>query len=640
VTVSPQLQAYRFDPAIVTNLGPSLIRFDEVWSLPEINDLVETDAYLSSMRLINVEAFLEREYLMKDGKPVDHRKNVLEFADDEETKYAILSHRWMKREVEVDYGEMVKLAKMAVAQRDEIRQREGYQKILQSCKQGQSDGYEWLWVDTCCIDKRCSAELSEAINSMYRWYENAEVCYAYLHDVPASSFPTVEDWERYPKFNGWPEWFSRGWTLQELIAPSNVQFFNKDWHSIGDKRTLAPTLWQKITRIPEHILVHGLRGNRPCVAQIMSWAAYRTTTRVEDRAYSLMGLLDVNMPMLYGEGKKAFHRLQLEIIRASNDQSIFAWDTYYIQQPCSILADDPSEFESCDRMELMGHDEFIQYVKEDIPEEELDSIEDRLGAFPVTNRGIQIWMLLRPHPGSRTLFQAWLPCRRGRWDPRPVTIHLALWESNYYASPFFVPLANEAPKWELRQVYLRYQDPPHRNITFEIDDSALTENGFTCCDAYPKKFTGDTLTLTTTDPLCVKVYSDSSTKHLFVTVGLGQSFGKDWIHVVSDASNIIPPSSWDTEHKYFKMLFRAPEHAQAMNKTRSGSESYGQVCIMQIRLPQTNSILQTSSVMWKSSRMCRVKLDVFHDPGFGDVSSEWRAFDVDVGIIFCTSRWH
>ncbi|KIM53476.1 hypothetical protein SCLCIDRAFT_138925, partial [Scleroderma citrinum Foug A] len=263
------------------------------------------------MRLINVKAFLERECLIRERKPVDRRTAVLEFGNDQATEYAILSHRWMAQE-------------MTVEERDEIRRRDGYQKIVQSCEQARKDGYEWLWVDTCCIDKRSSTELSEDINSMYRWYENARVCYAYLHDVPGSSVPTAGDEKRYPHFRGWPEWFSCGWTLQELIAPSNLQFFNKDWQSIGDKRTLAPTL-RYITGIPEHILIHGLFGNRPCVAQIMSWAARRTTTRMEDRAYSLMGLLDVNMPMLYGEGKNAFRRLQLEIIRASNDQSIIAW---------------------------------------------------------------------------------------------------------------------------------------------------------------------------------------------------------------------------------------------------------------------------------------------------------------------------
>ena len=275
-----------------------------------VDNPVETDAHLCSMRLINVKAFLARESLIRKGKRVDRRAKVLDFGDDEAAEYAILSHRWVGQEV--DYDEIVELAKMTVEERDEIRQRDGYRKILQSCERAQKDGYERLWVDTCCIDKRSSAELSEAINSMYRWYENAKVCYGYLHDVPNPWVPIIpsDDERWYADFGGRPEWFSRGWTLQELIAPSDVQFLNKDWQSIGDKTTLAPAL-QKITGVPEHVLIHGLRGNRPCVAQIMSWAARRTTTRVEDRAYSLMGLLDVNMPLLYGEGKKAFHRLQL-----------------------------------------------------------------------------------------------------------------------------------------------------------------------------------------------------------------------------------------------------------------------------------------------------------------------------------------
>jgi len=313
--------------------------------------------HLCSMRLIKVKAFLKREHLIENGESVDHDKSVLEFGNDEVERYAILSHQWVEGK-EVDYREMVKLAKMPLEERDKIRQRDGYKKILWSCEQARNDGYEWLWVDTCCIDKQSSAELSEAINSMYQWYENVKVCYAYLHDIPGSSFPTASDRERYAKFKGWPEWFSRGWMLQELIAPSNVQFFNKDWRRIGDKKTLASTL-VRITRIPEHILIHGLHGNCPCVAQIMSWAANRNTMRVEDRAYSLMGLLDVNMPMLYGEGKKAFHRLQLEIICASNDQSIFAWYSPK-DQPGSILTDDPSDFEDCGEMELMSHNESKQ----------------------------------------------------------------------------------------------------------------------------------------------------------------------------------------------------------------------------------------------------------------------------------------
>jgi len=392
----------------------------------------------------------------------------------------------------------------------------------------------------------------------------------------------------------------------------------------------------RITGIPERILADGLRGNRPCVAQIMSWAAHRKTTRIEDRAYSLMGLLDVNMPMLYGEGKKAFHRLQLEIIRASNDQSIFAWGctACNVVRTGSILADDPSDFFLCGEMELMGHDEFIEFFKKNVPEEELGSVEDRLGTFPITNRGIQIWLFLRPSRDSHSLFEAWLPCRIGPSDP-PVTIALTLWESNYYRSPASFRLLPPEGSPQLRQVYLRYQDPPHCNTTFEVNDSTLTENGFTFYDAYPKKFTGNTLTLTSTDPLCVKVYFDSQAKHRF-SVSFGQCFGKGWIQVDSVESNIIRPPPWEfyTKHQYYEILDDMLGHAQAMNKARSGSENYGQICVMQTRLPRTTRVLQISSVMWNSSRMCGVKLGVFHDPGFCDVSGEWTTFYVDVSKFF------
>jgi len=576
---------------------------------------------------------------MSDGEGKDWETEVLDFTYDEATSYAILSHRWTEQEV--NYEEIVDLAKLE--KKDQIRQRLGYQKILASCMQAKKDKFEWLWVDTCCIDKRSSAELSEAINSMYRWYENAGVCYAYLHDVPDPLLPTEHDRQKYPKF-GWPEWFLRGWTLQELIAPSNVQFFNKNWQNIGDKRTLAPTL-ADIAKIPEHILTHGLRGNRPCIAQIMSWAADRKTTRVEDRAYSLMGLLEVNMPMLYGEGKKAFHRLQLEIIRASNDQSIFAWSCTNDKWTGNILADDPSFFWYCRTMELMDHNEYIEFLKEDgVPKDELHSIEDRLGTFPITNRGIHIWLPLRPYRDFRTLFEARLPCRiRPSWPPE--TIYLVLSESNYYRDPgpdlwdsirstTDTTSAGPPSLWKLCQVYLRYQDPPRRNTTFKVDDTALIENDFTYCDAYPEEFAGDTLTLTSINCLGIKVYSDNLTNTCLV-VGLGQYLGKDWIRVVSDESNTIPRTSksWEfyTYNKYWEMRNTMRAHARHVNKARSGVE---QVCIMQTRFLRSTRILQIASVTWKSSRTCGVKLGVFQHPGSSDVSGEWTAFDVDADVGF------
>ncbi|KIO00240.1 hypothetical protein M404DRAFT_153168, partial [Pisolithus tinctorius Marx 270] len=270
------------------------------------------------MKLLDVEAVLDRETHIQQADP---EREILKELDDKGTRYAILSHRW---DSEVDYEEMTGLMKMDEHKRARVRQRSGYQKIIKSCEQARKDGHEWLWIDTCCIDKRSSSELSEAINSMYRWYQNAQVCYTYLHDVDESVFPTKQDRGKFQKSKGWPVWFTRGWTLQELIAPNQVEFFNKNWVPIGNKWRLAPTL-EDITRIPWEVLKDGLAAKHFSVAQIMSWAADRETTHVEDRAYSLMGLFKVNMPMLYGEREKAFQRLQLEIISMSSDHSIFAW---------------------------------------------------------------------------------------------------------------------------------------------------------------------------------------------------------------------------------------------------------------------------------------------------------------------------
>ncbi|KAL4081390.1 heterokaryon incompatibility protein-domain-containing protein [Scleroderma yunnanense] len=577
------------------------------------------------MRLINIKAFLEREESIRKKKRVDRQTKVLECHDDESQDYAILSHRWTDQEV--SYDEVIWLTKMEKNEQDRVRRHLGYRKILDSCEQAKKDGCEWLWIDTCCIDKQSSAEISEAINSMYRWYENSKICYAYLHDVPGTSFPTASDDKRYPNSNGWPEWFSRGWTLQEMIAPRHVQFFNKDWQRIGDKKTLARTL-SRITRVPQLILTDGLSSNRPCVAQIMSWAANRTTTRVEDRAYCLLGLLDVNMVMLYGEGKKAFHRLQLEIIRMSNDQSIFAWDFLRKNgRTGSILADDPSFFRDCNEMVLMDYDEFTKDLKDYIPEAELHSIEeDRFGTFPVTNRGIQIWLLYRPLNGTRSVFQAWLPC-----CPRPfslpVSINLALWKSNYYR--YTTSLWDGVPTektLQFRQLYLRYQDTPHRDATFEIDDGAITEHGFTYCGTYPSNSTESTLTLTRTDPLRVKIYSNSKANCRFA-VGFGQCLGQDWIHFVYEEDGQCPWEDYAKE-EYKKMLIRGPDHARSMAEARS-SERHGRVCIMQTSLPRSTWTVRTSCVLWESSRRCGARIEVLRYAGYGNAVGKWTGFDVE-----------
>ena len=194
-------------------------------------------------------------------------------------------------------------------------------KIREACRVAREAGYEYLWIDSCCIDKSSSSELSEAINSMYQWYGHARICYAYLADVHSSA-----DWTAAFRSS---RWFRRGWTLQELIAPFAVTFLSADWRAIGSKHALVDIV-EEITGIPGDALLHEASLDEFSVAQRLSWAAPRETTRVEDRAYSLPGIFDISMPTLYGEGKRAFLRLQEVIIQRIPDQSIFAWEHVYL----------------------------------------------------------------------------------------------------------------------------------------------------------------------------------------------------------------------------------------------------------------------------------------------------------------------
>ncbi|KAI0686758.1 hypothetical protein C8T65DRAFT_747259 [Cerioporus squamosus] len=165
---------------------------------------------------------------------------------------------------------------------------------------------------------------------MCQWYQDAVVCYAYLVDVPAGHSLRVPG-----SYFSRSRWFTRGWTLQELIAPHTVVFLSGEWEPIGNKYDLAAVI-ELITGIEQEVLVGYKPLRAVSVAKRMSWASERTTTRVEDEAYSLMGIFDISMPTLYGEGRRAFHRLQEEILRRIPDQSIFAWGFYH-QDPLSTI---------------------------------------------------------------------------------------------------------------------------------------------------------------------------------------------------------------------------------------------------------------------------------------------------------------
>jgi hypothetical protein len=365
-----------------------------------------------------------------------------DFFDSSTPPYAILSHRWSSDEV--SYQELQLAIKLRTATGPIRLPGLGFSKI-EACRRGASkDSLQWTWIDTCCINKESSAELSEAINSMYRWYEEAQVCYVYLSDVECrpsyqnlsedgdhlgkvvnneedahsdisdgSSGEDVNEDEMIPitfrvartriqaleairKSN----WFTRGWTLQELLAPQTIIFYDRLWKVIDSRDELADTI-QAATGIENEYLYGKNRHHRiraASVAKKMSWLAGRSTSRVEDMAYCMLGLFDVNMPLLYGEGERSFTRLQLAIITNNDDESIFAWDLTRDRAPGSpflrrdnfkfgMLAPAPSNFADSGRV---------------CPYEECEQVVDRL-PYAMTNQGLR--------------FEVMVPSEHGDGDP-------------------------------------------------------------------------------------------------------------------------------------------------------------------------------------------------------------------------------
>ena len=296
-----------------------------------------------------------------------------EFVGDRVPEYAILSHRWGEEEVSMQ--------ELKTMDPGSTHTSKGYTKIKRACALAEYYDLEFIWIDTCCIDKTSSAELSEAINSMYRWYAWSKLCFAHLADIelrPAGHLAS----KRFV----YSEWFGRGWTLQELLAPTNLLFFDADWQEIGTRSALVPLI-AGATQISPEFLRQEKDVHDASIAQRMSWASSRTTTRVEDLAYCLMGLFDVNMPLLYGEGEKAFLRLQEELISNHRDESIYAWEAIDSGRPSSnlsgMLASEPKCFVRSGRIvsiELPGM---------------------RQTPFSMTNRGIAMTLPAEAMKGGR-----------------------------------------------------------------------------------------------------------------------------------------------------------------------------------------------------------------------------------------------
>jgi hypothetical protein len=224
--------------------------------------------------------------------------------------YAILSHTWGEDDEEATYKDVME---------GSAKTKTGYRKIQFCGEQAARDGLQYFWVDTCCINKSDAVELQKSINSMFRWYKNAAKCYVYLSDIS-----TLDDRVRsdskldFESAFRTAKWFTRGWTLQELLAPSSVEFFSADYKRLGDKLSLERVI-QERTKIPVEAL-HQYDRTHFSFDESVSWGAKRETKHEEDMAYSLLGLLGIFLPLIYGEGRaNAFRRLREEV--SKSDQS-------------------------------------------------------------------------------------------------------------------------------------------------------------------------------------------------------------------------------------------------------------------------------------------------------------------------------
>jgi Heterokaryon incompatibility protein (HET) len=366
-------------------------------------------------------------------------------------EYAILSHTWnSEADYEVTFEDMMK---------DDQDKKAGHAKILGACNIALQDGYGYVWIDTCCIDKKSSAELSEAINSMFRWYSESGECIAYLSDVPSDL--SGDELEKHFRAS---RWFTRGWTLQELLAPQKLHFYDKNWKFIGDRQQWKRVMCE-ITEIHEDALTGDLtRIKRYSIAQKMSWASRRNTTRAEDVAYSLLGIFDVNMPLLYGEGNKAFIRLQEQIIKDSDDQTIFCWNAEpakldensyrnAVQDEtaiCGLLAPSPYEFRHS-----------YDYVPDRSPRTSEPFSITNAGmriTGPLHQRGSQYRLVLRCYKESQSHTVAKLPlCKLHEHGDQFARIRLGLPHREVDNRKFDIG-------FESRTIYIRQEIPDGINV--------------------------------------------------------------------------------------------------------------------------------------------------------------------------------
>ncbi|KAH7929953.1 hypothetical protein BV22DRAFT_1028926 [Leucogyrophana mollusca] len=338
---------------------PDLVEaFDEF----VFNDIPARFIYIPEMRFMERQEVrnhyaprieLITEKYIQDKTSIRHRwdisrKDGLNEVVKKVVKYAMFSHRWSN--AEPAFQDMTSFNKKPIESGytaeptspsflDDKSAGTGHEKLMKFLQKAGSHDCDLAWSDTCCIDKTSSAELEEAIRSMFRWYRNSDICIAYL-----SQSTSVADFLN-------EVYFTRAWTLQELLAPRAMKFYGRDWKFLGAKggireedkksRSLKAEI-EKVTKIP-YADISDFRPGTDRVHDKMLWASQRKATRTEDVAYSLIGLFDITMPIAYGEGKWAFHRLMEILMQRCEEWQIFAW-AGQSSQYSSGIAESPKSY--------------------------------------------------------------------------------------------------------------------------------------------------------------------------------------------------------------------------------------------------------------------------------------------------------
>jgi hypothetical protein len=321
--------------------------------------------------------------------------------------YAILSHTWGRSSEEVTFKDMTESSGKTKA---------GYKKISFCGDQAARDGLRYFWVDSCCIDASNSVELQESLNSMFRWYRGATKCYVYLSDVSTAKRSDQFSectWEIAFRQS---RWFTRSWTLQDLLAPISVEFFSQEGERLGDKRSLERQIYE-ITGIAVSAL-QGTPLSEFTVAERLSWSSGREATRKEDLAYSLLGLFGVQMPLLFGEGEAAMVRLMEEIIKTTEDYSILLWfkkraTSFRSRQPGSHSSpdDDDDQMESRPNWKALKVHSPIDLMSTESLRHHLSPLDQVPEPPQVSSRGLRLSLYAKR---VRSSLIAWTYCTQER----------------------------------------------------------------------------------------------------------------------------------------------------------------------------------------------------------------------------------